>query len=274
MVRLTHPNKSTIQSAALEALPASADNRPLQGGSRDDACKQMAEPSTPENLILAALPHDEYQRLSPNLEVVELPLGGSLYKSGDVIEYVYFPNSALVSLVTHMNSGDAIEVGVIGKDGMVGIPVLLGDDIAFEEAIVQVAGTAMRMRSGVLKQIVQQSHSPLLTMLLLYTRVLMKQVMQTSACNRLHNEKERLARWLLMCRDRLRSDELPLTQDFLSDLLGVPRVSITDAASYIQTKGLIRYTPGSIRILKRKKLESVACECYRVEALNRGTLGV
>ncbi len=235
--------------------------------------KKTAVEVSMENLILAALPGDEYELLVPRLEAVELALGANLYKSGDIIEYVYFPTSALISLVTHMKNGAAIEVGVIGRDGMVGIPVLLGDDIAFEEAIVQVAGAALRMRSTVLKQLVQQRSSPLLTLLLLYTRTLMKQVMQTAACNRLHNEKERLARWLLMCSDRLVSNELPLTQDFLSDMLGLPRASLTDAASDIQTKGLIRYTPGSIRILKRKRLEAFACECYRVVGVNREILG-
>ena len=155
-------------------------------------------------------------------------------------------------------------MAVIGRDGMVGIPVLLGDDIAFDDAIVQVAGSAKRMRSTVLKEAVQQSHSPLLTLLLLYTRTLMKQVIQTAACNRLHNERERLARWLLMCSDRLDSDELPLTQDFLSDLLGLRRTSLTSAAADIQNEGLISYAPGSIRILKRQGLERLACECYRV----------
>jgi len=234
----------------------------------------MANESKIENLILTAIHPDEYARLLPNLEAVELSLGANLYKSGDIIEYVYFPRTALVSLVTHMKNGEAIEVAVIGRDGMVGIPVLLGDDIAFEEAVVQVAGSAVRMRSTVLKKTVQRRASPLLTLLLLYTRTLMKQVMQTAACNRLHSEKERLARWLLMCRDRMESDDLPLTQDFLSDVLGLPRATITNAATDIQTRGMIRYTPGSIKILKRKRLEALACECYRVVTVSGDTSGL
>ncbi len=218
----------------------------------------MANESKIENLILTAIHPDEYARLLPNLEAVELSLGANLYKSGDIIEYVYFPRTALVSLVTHMKNGEAIEVAVIGKDGMVGIPVLLGDDIAFEEAVVQVAGSAVRMRSTVLKKTVQRRASPLLTLLLLYTRTLMKQVMQTAACNRLHSEKERLARWLLMCRDRMESDDLPLTQDFLSDVLGLPRATITNAATDIQTK----------------RLEALACECYRVVTVSGHTSGL
>jgi CRP-like cAMP-binding protein len=227
-----------------------------------------------ENLILSELSRGDYEVLLPDLEEVTLPLGGNLYKSGDVIEYVYFPRTTLVSLVTHMGNGAAIEVAVIGKDGMVGIPVLLGDDIAFEEAIVQVAGSAIRLSSKVLKQTIQRNHSSLLTLLLLYTRTLMKQVMQTAACNRIHNEKERLARWLLMCRDSLESDELPLTQDFLSDLLGLPRATVTAAAADIQARGLIRYTPGAITILKGQGLENLACECYRVASRNEQDSGV
>lgn len=221
-----------------------------------------------ENVILASISSDEYEGLLPGLQPVTLPLGASLYRSGDLIEDVYFPGGALVSLVTHMRDGAAIEVGVIGKDGIVGIPVLLGDDIASEEAVVQVAGSAMRMRSTVLKQILKGRHSPLLTQLLLYTRALMKQVVQTAACNSHHNETERLSRWLLMCRDRMESDELLLTQDFVSDMLGIRRASITSAASNLQREGLIRYSPGSIKILNRKRLEEYACDCYRLVAVN------
>lgn len=221
-----------------------------------------------ENVILASIASDEYEGLLPALQSVTLPLGARLYKSGDDIEHVYFPGGALVSLVTHMKDGAAIEVGVIGKDGIVGIPVLLGDDIACEEAVVQVAGSAMRMRSAVLKQTVQRRHSSLLSLLLLYTRALMKQVVQTAACNRHHNETERLSRWLLMCRDRMESDELLLSQDFVSDILGIRRASVTNAASNLQGEGLIRYSPGSIKILNRKRLEEYACDCYRLVAVN------
>lgn len=224
----------------------------------------MSKKSPPvRNRILAALPRKEYERLLPHLEQLALPLGLSLYKSGDFIEYVYFPNDGVVSLVTHMNDGTTIEVGLIGLDGMVGIPVLLGDDIAFEEAIVQIEGSALRMKSSALKQDLKRSHSPLLTELLLYTRSLMKQVTQTAACNRIHTVEERLSRWLLMCHDRLESDELPLTQEFISNMLGTRRASVGSAATGLQTEGLIRYSRGHISILKRDELEEFACECYR-----------
>jgi CRP-like cAMP-binding protein len=221
------------------------------------------ERSPIKNLILAALPRHEYQRLLSHLEFVPLPLGEILYQSGDLIRHVYFPDHGLVSLVTHMNDGTTIEVGLIGRDGMVGIPVLLGDEIAFEEAIVQIAGGAMRMRSSVLKEAAKRNHNPLLTQLLLYTRTLMKQVAQTAACNRLHTVEERLSRWLLMCHDRMESDELPLTQEYISNMLGMRRASVSVAATQLQTEGLIRYSRGHISILDRDGLEASACECYR-----------
>ncbi|HEX8922290.1 MAG TPA: Crp/Fnr family transcriptional regulator [Pyrinomonadaceae bacterium] len=217
-----------------------------------------------KNLILAALPFGEYERLLPDLEFISLPLDVSLYRSGDVIEYVYFPGEGVVSLVTHMRNGASIEVGLIGRDGMVGIPVLLGDDIASEEAIVQIEGGAMRIRSDLFKEGLKRDHSPLLTQLLLYTRTLMKQVAQTAACNRLHTVEERLSRWLLMCHDRMESDELPLKQEFISHMLGTRRASVGTAATELQAEGLIRYSRGHISILKRKGLEKTACECYRV----------
>jgi CRP-like cAMP-binding protein len=215
-----------------------------------------------KNLLLAALPNSEYKRLLPQLEFVPLPLGQILYKSGDVIEYVYFPNTGVVSLVTNMNDGTTVEVGLIGRDGIVGIPVLLGDNIAFEQAVVQLAGDAVRMKSSALRELLKKRHSLLLTNLLLYTRALMKQVIQTAACNRLHTVEERLSRWLLMCHDRMESDELPLTQEFISNMLGTRRASVGSAATGLQTEGLIRYSRGHISILKRDDLEDFACECY------------
>lgn len=224
----------------------------------------MPKKSLPiKNRILAALPRREYERLLPDLEFISLPLEVSLYKSGDFIEYVYFPNEGIVSLITHMKSGAAIEVGLIGLDGMVGIPVLLGDKIAFEEAVVQIAGHALRMKSEKLKDGLKKAHNPLLTQLLLYTRTLMKQVTQTAACNRLHTVEERLARWLLMCHDRVDGDELPLTQEFISNMLGTRRASVDSAASGLQEEGVIRYSRGRITVLSRKKLEESACECYQ-----------
>lgn len=219
-----------------------------------------------KNMILAALSGREYKRLLPDLEFISLPLDVILYRSGETIEYVYFPGEGLVSLVTKMKNGTTIEVGLIGKDGMVGIPVLLGDNIAFEEAIVQIAGSAMRMKTNVFKEGLRSDHNPLLTELLLYTRTLMKQVAQTAACNRLHTVEERLSRWLLMCHDRVDSDELQLKQEFISNMLGVRRASVGTAATALQARGLIRYSRGRISILKREEMEEFTCECYRAVA--------
>jgi CRP-like cAMP-binding protein len=215
-----------------------------------------------KNMILAALPHKEYRRLLPDLEAIALPLDVSLYRSGDVIEHVYFPSDGLISLVTKMGNGTTIEVGLIGSEGMAGIPVLLGDDIAFEEAIVRVAGSALRMKTSVFKKGLKLGHNPLLIELLLYTRTLMKQVAQTAACNRIHTVEERLSRWLLMCHDRMGADELPLKQEFISNMLGVRRASVGSAAAGLQARGLIRHARGRINILNRKGLEASSCECY------------
>jgi len=215
-----------------------------------------------KNELLAALPRGAYLRLLPHLESVQLPLGAGLYDSGESIEHVYFPEDALVSLVTHMRDGATVEVGLIGRDGMVGIPVLLGDDIAFEAAVVQIAGSALRMPSAAFKEVIKGRSSPLLTRLLLYTRVLMKQVAQPVHCNGRHSAEKRLARWLLMCHDRAESDELALTQEFISDMLGVRRAGVSSASIVLQQEGFIRYSHGRVTILKREGLEAYACECY------------
>ena len=227
----------------------------------------MPEAAAPvRNELLAALPRGDYARLLPHLELVRLPRDASLYKSGDSIEHVYFPEDALISLVTHMRDGGAVEVGLIGRDGMVGIPVLLGDDIAYEAAVVQIAGGALRMTSAAFKENLKGDCSPLLTRLLLYTRVLMKQVAQTAACNGRHTAEKRLARWLLMCHDRAETDELALTEGFISDLLGVRRAGVSGAAVGLRDEGFIRYSRGRVTILKREGLEAFACECYHAVA--------
>src|SRR3954470_14513331 len=221
-------------------------------------------------MILAALSPKEYKRLLPDLEFISLPLDVSLYRSGEAIDYIYFPCEGVISLVTKMRDGTAIEVGLIGNDGMVGIPVLLGDNIAFEEAIVQIAGSALRMKTSVFKKGLRLNQNPLLTELLLYTRALMRQVAQTAACNRLHTIEERFSRWLLMCHDRMGTDELLLKQEFISKMLGARRTSVGGAAARLQARGLIRYSRGHVNILKRKELEDSSCECYGAVAGETG----
>lgn len=180
-----------------------------------------------------------------------------------MIDNVYFPTSGLVSLVRHMKEKLTIEVGVIGNDGMVGIPVLLGGSFSFEEAIVQMAGEALRMGTQAFKAELTENDNPLVTDLLTFTRKLMKQMAQTAACNSVHTIEQRLSRWMLMCRDRMESEELALTQEFIANMLGTRREGVSAAAGVLQREGLIRYSRGHITILDRTGLEAFSCECYQ-----------
>ncbi len=213
------------------------------------------------NKILAALPAEEYERMLSYMEHVSLPRGKILYNPNDTIEDVYFPNTGVVSLVTHMQEGASVEVGMIGREGMVGISVVLGDGISSNQAIVQIADGAMRLSVKDLKKELNRG-GQLQPLLLRYTQTLFRQVTQTAACNRVHHIGERLARWLLTCQDRVDSDELDLTQEFIAEMLGTRRAGVSEAATMLQVEGLIRYVRGHITILNREGLEEFACECY------------
>ncbi len=215
------------------------------------------------NSLLAALPSKDYQHLLPGLEQVTLTFGDTIYEPGAVIRHVYFPNDSLVSLLTLVEGHLALEVGLIGREGMLGISLALGINISPVRALVQGTGTALRMKSARFLQ--ELRHSPVLRQeIYRYTHVLMAQVTQTAACNRFHVVEARLARWLLMTRDRVRSDEFRLTQEFLAHMLGVRRVGVTKAASALQRRKLISYSRGNIKILDRKKLEAASCPCYEI----------
>lgn len=222
---------------------------------------QAAKSELIQNKILAGLPAKEYARLLPHLTAVSLPLGEILYKTEDRIEYVYFPNSGVVSFVAHMKEGASIEVGLAGNEGMVGLPILFGDDVSQNEAIVQIADGAMRMKASVLTEEMKRD-GELHPLLMRFALALMKQVSQTAACNRNHHVAERLARWLLTCHDRVHGDELKLTQEFIAEMLGTRRSGVSEAAMMLQGAGLIRYSRGHITILDREGLEEFACECY------------
>ncbi len=215
------------------------------------------------NKLLAGLPQEEYERLLPNLETISLRLKQMLYQPYEPIKYVYFPNSGVISLLNVMEDGGAIEVATIGNEGMVGIPILLGADQVPAETFVQVPGEALRMTVGVFKREVTPG-SPLHTLLLRYTQTLINQIAQSAACNRLHTLEERACRWLLLTQDRVDSDEFPMTQEFLSHMLGVRRASVSEVATMLQKAGLISYHRGKITILDRKGLESASCECYQI----------
>jgi CRP-like cAMP-binding protein len=215
------------------------------------------------NRLLAALQDAEYQRLVPHLERVPLSLKQVLHEVGEPIEYVYFPHRAIVSALSTMEDGSMVEVGLVGNDGVVGIPAALGDNIAITTATVQVAGSAMRMKASLLKSEFQRAGS-LQSLLLRYMQALYAFISQNSACNRLHNLDGRLARWLLLVYDRVESNELPLTHEFIAQMLGVRRAGVTEAAKALQQAGLIRYTRGKITILNREGLEALSCECYEI----------
>jgi CRP-like cAMP-binding protein len=223
-----------------------------------------ARPRAPvANRLLAALPRKEYQRLLPELEQVTMPFASVLYQSGERIRHVYFPNDSIVSLLAEVADRSTLEVGIVGNEGVAGIPVFMGADASRHRAIVQGSGTAMRLRASALRK--ESAHAgPLHRLLHRYAHSLLTQVSQSAACNRFHVVDARLARWLLMTGDRLGADEFRLTQDFISNMLGVRREGVNKAAGVLQKNGLITYSRGCLKILDRAGLESVSCECYRL----------
>jgi CRP-like cAMP-binding protein len=213
------------------------------------------------NSLLAALPRTSYLRLLPSLVPVELAFGEVLYEPGMPIRDVYFPGRSLVSLLTLVEGHLALEVGLVGRDGMVGVPLALGIDASPVRALVQGAGPAFRMNAARFRRELSRS-LPLQGELYRYVHTLMAQISQTAGCNRFHVVQARLARWLLMTRDRVRSGEFRMTHEFLSHMLGVRRVGVTEAASVLQRRKLIEYSRGNITILDHRGLEKAACACY------------
>jgi len=215
------------------------------------------------NRLLAALPRKECRRLIDGIEQVALSYGEVLYEPGEQIKYVYFPNDSLVSLLTLVDQHQALEVGLVGREGMVGVPLALEIAISPVRALVQGTGTAMRMQAAPFLKELRQSQA-LQRELHRYTYSLMAQITQTAACNRFHVVEARLARWLLMTHDRMQTSTFRLTQEFLSEMLGVRRVGVTKAARTLQQNELISYSRGNITILDRKGLEAAACSCYEI----------
>ena len=222
------------------------------------------EPRPPnENHILTRLPHEDYERLRPHLEPVELRHSQVLHEAGANIEYVYFPHNAMVSLILHTPEGESVEVGVVGFEGMAGISAVLGVDRSPHEAMVQIPDGGIRMSVRALREEFKRGGA-LHDLLLRYTQGLLLQTSQVAACNRLHSLSERLARWLLMSYDRCACEDLPFTQEFLSLMLGVRRAGVTEAAVILQTEGYINYRRGHIQIIDREGLELYACDCYEI----------
>lgn len=215
------------------------------------------------NHLLAALPEDEFARLSPHLEPVSLELGQVIYESGELLEYVYFPSTAIISLLYIMENGSTAEIGMTGNDGLVGIAIFMGGSTTPNRAVVQSAGNAFRMRSKALRFEFHLS-GQFQKILLRYTQYLMTQISQTAVCNRLHSVEKQLCRWLLINHDLLQTNKLIMTHDLIANMLGVRREGVSIAAGHLQRSGLIKYVRGTITMLDREGLEQAACECYRV----------
>jgi CRP-like cAMP-binding protein len=222
------------------------------------------EHKTQQNHILAALPADAQKRLFPHLELVYLPFGQVLYESGDTLRYVYFPIDSIVSLLYRMENGASAEVSVVGNEGFIGVALFMGGESTSSEAVVQSAGHAYRLPSQRFKEEFNR-HGEMQVLLLRYTQALITQMTQTAVCNRHHSIDQQLCRWLLLCLDRLPGNRLTMTQELMSNMLGVRREGITEAAGKLQKFGAIEYGRGKITVLDRAALEKLCCECYAVE---------
>lgn len=223
----------------------------------------MPEITKPANRLLAALPAKEYARLLPKLREVSLTYSETIYEPGDLIRRVYFPNSGIISLLSAVGERSLLEVGIVGSEGFVGLPAFLGVKTSNNRALVQGAGAALALKTadflaecragGALPRILQR-----------YTHSLLTQISQSAVCNRFHEIEARLARWLLMTADRMETDNFKITQDFLSNMLGVRREAVSKSAAALQQRQLIGYSRGNISIINRTGLESAACNCYAI----------
>jgi CRP-like cAMP-binding protein len=249
---------------------ATSSSKPisLRPGSRSDAAGKAVS-----NLILLSLPDKEFNLLRPHLEPVDLPQHKILHEPGEKIDFAYFLNDGMTSLVALSHDGRSVEVGIVGKEGMVGMSLSAGLQREIFRTIMQMSGSGMRIRSEVFQDILLSApalHSKLGRFALVHGM----QVAQLAACNRLHGIDQRLARWLLMCQDRFDSQLLPLTHEFLAQMLGTGRPSVSLAAGVLENAGLIENLRGTVKILNRKSLEAVACECYGVIQHFNGGLGL
>ena len=224
------------------------------------------------NKILLSASDSDYSSLRPHLEYVCLPNHLVLHEAGGKLEFAYFPNRGLISLVVVMKDGKTAEAGIVGNEGFTGTPAAVGLSRGSLQAVVQITGDGFRVHVGALQSTLE-SAPHLQLMLNRYAAIRGMQVAQTAACNRLHDIEQRLARWLLMTQDRVDSGSLPITHDFLATMLGTDRPSVTLAAGALQRKELIEYTRGAVKIVNRKKLEDSACECYAVIRQYDGELG-
>jgi CRP-like cAMP-binding protein len=223
----------------------------------------MTERTPVTNRVLASIPTKEYGRLRSLLEPVTLRFGQVLYQPGGTIRYVYFPIDCLISLLTTVDRRRTLEVGMVGNEGMAGMPFILGMGISGVRALVQGGGGALRVAAAPFRLEFERNQA-LQQALYRYTYALMAQISQTAACNRFHSAEARLARWLLMTRDRVNSDAFPMTHEFLAHMLGVRREGVSEAASALRRRKLIDYSRGKIRILDAPRLTAASCSCYQI----------
>ena len=222
---------------------------------------QSAEPKN--NFLLAALPDSEWERWQPLLERVEIPLGEVLYESGATLTHIYFPTTAIISLLYVMENGASAEIAVVGNEGLVGVSLFMGGESTPSRAVVQSAGQGFRLQAQMMREEFNRA-GPVMHLLLRYTQALITQMAQTAVCNRHHSLDQQLCRWLLLSLDRLEGNQLVMTQELIANMLGVRREGVTEAALKLQHAGLIQYARGHITVLDRSGLEERSCECYAV----------
>lgn len=248
----------------MPSLALHAELRPYQYPGFSSAPLPEVAQQSRQNLLLKALPEDVWKRISPHLELVELPLGMCLlHEDCELLEYVYFPTNAIVSLLCVMKNGASTQTAMVGVEGMIGVPLFMGCETSPCRAVVQSTGYAFKLPARVLKHEFEHTH-PVMRLLLRYTQSLIAQMGQTAVCNRHHSLEQRLCRWLLSSLDRLPGNDLKMTQELISNMIGVRREGVTTAAGRLQNLGLISYSRGRITVLDRPALECHACECYAV----------
>jgi CRP-like cAMP-binding protein len=231
------------------------------GGGTGQALGSRAGPKL--NHLLEALPPEDYERLFEHLELQELALGDVLYEPGRAMRHVYFPTTAIVSMLYVMEDGASAEIAIVGNEGILGISLFMGGETTPSRAVVQSAGYGYRMKANLMKGEFER-YGSLMHLLLRYTQALITQMAQTAVCNRHHSVDQQLCRWLLLSLDRLASNELTMTQELIANMLGVRREGVTEAAGKLQSAGLIEYRRGKITVLDRPRLQARSCECYQV----------
>jgi CRP-like cAMP-binding protein len=235
--------------------------------------KSIPVPQTYKNRVLASLPAAEMKRLAPHLTPVTLRMNRTLHDPGQLVDTVYFLEQGICSHVVTMEAGNTVEVGITGRDGFVGLPAVLGTGQSLNRAFMQIPGHGYRVDAAILRE--QSEASGELRMWLHRSiQGLLVQTAQTAACNRVHELEERLARWLMMCHDRVQSDDLPITQEFLAMMLGTRRSTVTVAAGMLHKAGLISHSRGRVRIQNREGLTHAACECYQIIHVEYVRLGL